>query len=76
MCLAIPAKVVSLDGEGNATVSIGGVIRGVSVALLEEVKVGDFVIVHTGFALSRLDPQEAELTLEALREVGLDGAVT
>ena len=69
MCLAVPAKVVSLNEDGSATVSIGGLKKSVSVALLDEVNLGDYVIIHTGFALSRLDPEEAEATLALLREV-------
>jgi hydrogenase expression/formation protein HypC len=72
MCLAIPAKVVSLDGAEQATVSLGGVRRAVNLALVDGVAVGDYVIVHTGFAISRLDAAEAERTLALLREAGVD----
>ena len=64
MCLAIPAKVVSLLDDGMASVDIGGVKKDISVSLIEDVNVGDYVIVHTGFALSKLDPEEARETLE------------
>ncbi len=73
MCLAVPAKVVSLNDDGSATVSIGGLKKTVSVALLDDVHLGDYVVVHTGFALSRLDPEEAEATLALLREVAALG---
>jgi hydrogenase expression/formation protein HypC len=72
MCLAIPAKVVSLDGAEQATVSLGGVRRAVNLTFVEGVAVGDYVIVHTGFAISRLDAAEAERTLALLREAGVD----
>jgi hydrogenase expression/formation protein HypC len=69
MCLAIPAKVVALETAGvdalpsHATIDLEGVRRKVSVALLPDVKVGDWVIVHVGFALSKLDEDEAQRTL-------------
>lgn len=71
MCLALPAKVVSLHDDGTATVSIGGLKQAVSLALVDDVALGDYVIVHTGFALSRLDADEAERTLALLREAGV-----
>jgi hydrogenase expression/formation protein HypC len=71
MCLAIPAEVVALHADGSATVSLGGLRKAVSLALVEGVALGDYVIVHTGFALSRLDPAEAEATLALLREAGV-----
>mgnify|MGYP001325406722 CR=1 FL=1 len=71
MCLALPAKVVALHDDGTAAVSLGGLKQVVSLALVDDVAPGDYVIVHTGFALSRLDPEEAERTLADLREAGL-----
>lgn len=68
MCLALPAKVVSLHDDGTSTVSIGGLRQVVSLALVDGVVPGDFVVVHTGFALSKLDAEEAERTLAILRE--------
>lgn len=70
MCLAIPAEVISIHEDGTATVSLGGLRQGISLALVEGVTVGDYVIVHTGFALSRLDPEEAKKTLTLLRDAG------
>lgn len=67
MCLAVPAKVIAIHDDGTATVTLGGLRQGVSLALVDGVSVGDFVIVHTGFALSRLDTDEAERTLSLLR---------
>lgn len=70
MCLALPARVVSLDGADQATVALGPVKKAISVALLEDVAVGDFVLVHVGFALHRLSPDEAERTLAMIRAAG------
>ncbi|MBL6928922.1 MAG: HypC/HybG/HupF family hydrogenase formation chaperone [Rhodospirillales bacterium] len=69
MCLAIPAEVIAIDDQELATVDMGGVRKEVSVALLEGVEVGDYVIVHTGFALSKLDPEEAKITLDLFAEM-------
>ncbi len=72
MCLAIPAEVVSLDEERDqATVSLAGVRKTISTALLEEVAVGDFVLVHVGYALHRLSPEEADRTLRLMEEAGI-----
>ena len=69
MCLAIPALVVELPEDDVAVVDLGGVRKRISLLLVEGVAVGDYVIVHVGFALSRLDPEEAEETLALLHEV-------
>jgi hydrogenase expression/formation protein HypC len=68
MCLAIPARILSLDGM-KAIVEIGGVTREASVMLLEDAAVGDWVIVHAGFAIEKLHPEEAEQTLALFREM-------
>ncbi len=65
MCLALPARVCRVDADGSGVVELGGVRRTVSFALLDEVAVGDHVIVHVGYALTRLDTAEAEATLRA-----------
>jgi hydrogenase expression/formation protein HypC len=65
MCLGVPARVERIEGE-RAEVSYGSVRAEVSVALLREVQVGDFVIVHAGFAIERVDQAEAEETLRIL----------
>ncbi len=70
MCLALPAKVTQLHEDGSATVELGGVRQRVSLALLDGVKVDDYVVVHVGFALSRLDQAEALKTLTLLRSGG------
>jgi hydrogenase expression/formation protein HypC len=68
MCLAIPTLIKSIDGE-NAQVEIGGVERTISLVFTPEAKVGDYVIVHTGFALSVLDQEEAQETLRMFAEI-------
>lgn len=74
MCLAVPARVVTLlDGE-TAVIDVDGVRRTISIALLEGVREGDYVIVHVGYALSRLDPEEAARTLALIAEARLEGA--
>jgi hydrogenase expression/formation protein HypC len=71
MCLAIPARVVALVAPDNALIDIGGVRKEVSLALVEDVAPGDYVIVHVGYALAKLDPGEAERTLRVFAEAGL-----
>lgn len=71
MCLAIPARVVEIAENDLAIVDLGGVRKDVSLALVEDVAVGDYVIVHVGYALTRLDPEEAEKTLALMAEAGL-----
>ena len=73
MCLAIPVLVEALLPEQMARVTLGGVSKVVSVALLEQVRVGDFVLLHVGYALTRLDPDEAERTLALMREAAVPG---
>ncbi len=69
MCLAIPVRVIAVRDGASATVDIGGVQKDISTALLDDLSEGDFVILHAGFALSRLDPVEAERTLALLEEL-------
>lgn len=69
MCLAIPVRVVAVRDGPSATVDIAGVQKDISTALLDGLAVGDYVILHAGFALSRLDPDEAERTLALLEEM-------
>ena len=71
MCLAIPAKIVAFKSDTVAWVEMGAVTKDVQVNLIEEPRIGDYVIIHAGFALSRLDEDEALKTLELMREVGL-----
>ena len=69
MCLAIPAQVVELRPDDNALVDLAGVKKEISLALLDGVAVGDYVIVHVGYALNKLDPEEAEKTLQLFAEM-------
>jgi hydrogenase expression/formation protein HypC len=73
MCLAIPGKVTSISGDDplmrSGKVDFGGVLMDVNLAYVPEVKVGDYVIVHVGFALSRVDEAEANQVFEYLREM-------
>ncbi|MAR00729.1 MAG: HypC/HybG/HupF family hydrogenase formation chaperone [Oceanospirillaceae bacterium] len=68
MCLAIPAEILSIDGD-NAVVSVGEVRKTISLALVDGVSVGDYVLVHVGYALERLDPEEAAHTLALFGEL-------
>lgn len=72
MCLAIPGKIVEIVDVENqiAKVEVGGVRRGVHFGMVEDIKVGDYVLVHVGFAMSKVDEKEAEETLRLLRELG------
>ncbi|MDI6750050.1 MAG: HypC/HybG/HupF family hydrogenase formation chaperone [Rhodocyclaceae bacterium] len=69
MCLAIPARVVEMPDPETAIVDLGGVKKAISLALVEDVAVGDYVIVHVGFALNKLNPEEAEKTLALFAEM-------
>ncbi|CAN5240746.1 HypC/HybG/HupF family hydrogenase formation chaperone [soil metagenome] len=72
MCLAIPGKVVEIVSAENqlAKVDVGGVRRNVNIGMLDDVKIGDYVLIHVGFAMSKVDEKEAEKTLRMLRELG------
>jgi len=71
MCLAIPARVVSVDAGDMATVALEGIKKPVSTALLDEVNVGDYLLVHVGFALHKLSEDEADRTLKLMAEAGV-----
>ncbi len=72
MCLALPAKVVSLDQKNDtATVVLGEVKKTVSIALVDDVQLEDYLLIHVGYALNKLSTQEAEQTLELFAEAGL-----
>jgi hydrogenase expression/formation protein HypC len=73
MCLAIPIRVEAVLPEQMARVTLGGVSKIVSIALVEDVRVGDYVLLHVGYALTRLDPGEAERTLTLMREAAVPG---
>lgn len=68
MCLAIPARVVALPETDTALIDVDGVRKRISLALVDGVAVGDYVIVHVGYALARLDPDEAAHTLALFAE--------
>ena len=71
MCLAIPVRVVELRPDQMALVDVGGVRKEISLALVDDIVVGDYVVLHVGCALQRLDPHEAEETLQLMAQVGL-----
>jgi hydrogenase expression/formation protein HypC len=71
MCLALPVRVVELAPGDNAIIDLGGIRKQISLALVEDVAVGDYVILHVGYALSKLDPAEAEKALTLFREAGV-----
>ena len=71
MCLAIPAKILEINAvTDTAVVSLGGVRKSVSLALVEDTSVGDYVLVHVGYALNRISPAEAERTLALIQQAG------
>ena len=75
MCLAIPGKIVSINDLLDTTlrtgrVAFGGIVKEVNLSMLPAVKIGDYVLVHVGVAISKVDEAEAQLTLQYLREMG------
>jgi hydrogenase expression/formation protein HypC len=72
MCLAIPGKIVEIvDVENSiAKVEVGGVRRNINIGMLDDTRVGDYVLIHVGFAMSKIDEQEAQETLRVLQEMG------
>ena len=69
MCLAVPALVEKILENATACVRVGGVFQEVSTVLLEDLSPGDYVVVHVGFALSRIDPVEAQKTLSLMEKL-------
>lgn len=69
MCLAIPTQIKTIDENAVATVELGGVERQISLIMTPEAQVGDYVLVHTGYAISLMDPEEAHASLEAFAEL-------
>ena len=69
MCLAIPARVVELLPGQQAVVDLSGVRKQVSIALVDDAQLGDYVIVHVGYAIGKIDPEEAERTLSLFAEL-------
>lgn len=74
MCLALPVKVVEVGADDTAIVDLGGVRKEISLQLVDGVAVGDYVILHVGYALSRLDPEEAAKTLALFAEMEAMGS--
>lgn len=73
MCLAIPGKIVSVEeanGLRSARIQFGGIVRQASLDFVPEAQVGDYVMVHVGYAISRVDADEAERTYQLLEEMG------
>lgn len=73
MCLAIPILVEALLPNDMARVTLSGVSKVVSIALLEDVRVGDYLLIHAGYALARLDSDEADETLALMRQADAPG---
>ncbi len=70
MCLSIPAQVLEIKGE-RATVSVGGTACTAGLHLVEDVRVGDYILLHSGYAIQKIDPEEAQITLNLLREAAV-----
>ena len=70
MCLALPGKIETVKDADNAIVDIGGVRKQINISLLNDITVGDYVIVHVGYALSRVDETAAQDTLRLFAELG------
>ncbi|MBN8707198.1 MAG: HypC/HybG/HupF family hydrogenase formation chaperone [Bacteroidetes bacterium] len=74
MCLAIPGKIISIDSNDPelmmAKVSFGGVIKQICVSWVPDAQIGDYVLAHVGFAISKIDEEEANKTLELLKSMG------
>ncbi len=74
MCLAVPGKIISVEGDDpilrNGKVNFGGIVKQVNLSYAPEAKVGDYVVVHVGFALSIVDEEEAKQVFEYLKTIG------
>lgn len=71
MCVAVPVEVIEITGS-DAKVNYGGVKRTINIDLVEDVQLGDYVLLHAGCAMQKIDKEEAEKTLEILRELAED----
>ena len=76
MCLAIPVRITELLDDNRALASAGGIVREIDTALVDDLQVGDYVILHVGYALSKLDEQEALQTLQTMEQMGALTGVT
>ncbi|MGY5810259.1 HypC/HybG/HupF family hydrogenase formation chaperone [Rhizobium sp. LEGMi198b] len=74
MCLALPVQVMELLPDNMAKVGLDGVFKVISIALVEDVTPGDYLVLHVGYALAKIDTEEAERTLALIREATLGGA--
>lgn len=74
MCLALPARVVELLPNLRAIVDLGGVRKEVSIDLVDDAQVDDYVIIHVGYALGKIDPEEAQRTLDLFAELSASEA--
>ncbi len=73
MCLAVPARVTEIEGN-TATIDIMGNVRNADITLLDNVTIGDYVLVHAGFGIQKLDPSDAEETLRIFKSLGESNA--
>jgi len=71
MCLAIPVRVTEVLPNEMAKVTLDGVSKIISTALIDDVEVGDYIVLHVGYALAKIDPEEAERTLDMLASAGV-----
>ena len=69
MCLALPAQITQILEDDRAIINLGGITKDISIALVKEIRVGDYVIIHAGYALTRLDEHEAQKTLSLFAEM-------
>jgi hydrogenase expression/formation protein HypC len=76
MCLAIPVRITEILAHDRALASAGGVIREIGTDLVDDLQVGDYVILHVGYALAKLNEDEAQKTLEAMAAIGLAGEMS
>jgi hydrogenase expression/formation protein HypC len=74
MCLGVPARVMHIQGT-EATVALGDVEYSASLLLLNDIKVGDFIILHAGFAIEKVDPKEADETIRLFKEMEMNGSM-
>ena len=72
MCLAIPAKVIAIDPVNDmATVALGEVKKDISIALVDNISIDDYVLIHVGYALNKISPEEAQRTLDLFAQAGI-----
>ncbi|KTD01782.1 HypC/HybG/HupF family hydrogenase formation chaperone [Fluoribacter gormanii] len=69
MCLALPAQIIQILDDAKAIVNVGGITKEISTELLDEIALGDYVVIHVGYALTRLDELEAQKTLDLFAQM-------